>query len=514
MTKRISNALLERFAEFLASRMGWYYPKEKQLDLLKGVRAVTKTFGFEDPEECIYWLISKPLSKRQVETLACQFTVGETYFFREPKVFNALERNVLLNLIRKRRGVDQRLRLWSAGSCTGEEPYSLAILLTRMIPDLQDWNITILATDINPQFLERAQNGIYREWSFRGTPYWLKENYFEKTGDGIYEILPQIKRMVKFQHINLVEDAYPSLFNDTNAMDFVFCRNVLMYFTPEQVKTIVDRFFLSLVENGWLIVGSSETSHILFSRFITVNFPGAILYEKDTQEKRKIRHMVQENVGPSDPLSATYTMAPLYYFQAKSDPGLQFATNPEPVAAVQQKHPVVHETAEQTTNVYEAALVSFEAGEYQAAIDRITDAVQEASSNIKLLTLLAKAYANQGRLNDAIHWCEKAIATDKLNPECHHLRAVILQEQGQTKSAVDALKRTLYLDSNFVLAHYMLGNISFQVGKVKESRKYYQNALDILKKHKREDILPESDGITAGHLMEMIQLSIMKEHNA
>jgi chemotaxis protein methyltransferase CheR len=515
MTKRISSALLEHFAGFLAAKTGWYYPKEKHLDLLKGLRAITKEFGYNDPEECICWLLSKPLTKKQVDILACQFTVGETYFIREPKVFDALEKNIFVNLIRKRREMDKRLRIWSAGSCTGEEPYSIAILLTRMIHDIQDWNITILGTDINPLFLERAQTGIYREWSFRGTPFWLKENYFTKTDEGFYEILPQIKRMVKFQHLNLVEDAYPSLFNDTHAMDIVFCRNVLMYFTPEQMKNIVDRFFVSLIENGWLIVGSSETSRILFSQFVTVNFPGAILYEKDTHEKRKIRHIINSPLAPLDAFAAAFNMNPVYYYKPKTEPALQFHPDPEPVVAAEPFEP--HETPATPSRqvVYENALSSFEAGEYEAVIEQVTPVVNDVNSDAKLITLLAKAYANQGRLNDAIQWCERAIEADKLNPESYRLRAVILQEQGQTESAVTSLKRALYLDSNFVLAHYMLGNISYQIGKINESRKYFQNAIELLKRHKREEVLPESDGITAGRLMEMIQMSaMMKEHNA
>ncbi len=517
MTKRISNALLEHFADFLAMQTGWYYPKEKQLDLLKGLRIITKEFGFNDPEECICWLMSKPLTKKQVDILACQFTVGETYFIREPKVFDALEKNVLMELIRKRRQTDKRLRIWSAGSCTGEEPFSIAILLTRMIPDIHDWHITILGTDINPLFLERAQTGIYREWSFRGTPFWLKENYFRKTEEGFYEILPQIKRMVKFQPLNLVEDSYPSLFNDTNAMDVVFCRNVLMYFTPEQMKNIVDRFFMSLVENGWLIVGSSETSHILFSQFVTVNFPGAILYEKDTQERRKIRTMSSGSLTPIDAFAAAFSMNPIYYYKPNAEPALQFHPSPAPpvpVKSVQSEEPVPAPVPSRE-NIFENAMSSFEAGEYETVIEQVTQVVHDTGPDAKLITLLAKAYANQGKLNDAIQWCERAIEADKLNPESYRLRAVILQEQGNTDSAVTSLKRALYLDSNFVLAHYMLGNISYQIGKVSESRKYFKNALDLLKRHKKEEILPESDGMTAGRLMEMIQMSaMMKEHNA
>ncbi len=513
MTKRISNALLENLAHFLSTQMGWYYPKEKHLDLLKGIRSVTKEFGFEDPEECIHWLTSKPLSQNQMEILACQFTVGETYFFREPKVFDALEKHILCNLIRSRRGKDRRLRIWSAGSCTGEEAYSAAILLTRMIPDIASWNITILATDINPKFLEKAQEGVYRDWSFRGTPFWLKENYFSKTKDGFFEIHPHIKRMVKFQCLNLVEDTYPSLFNDTNAMDIVFCRNVLMYFTPVQVRNVIERFYLSLIENGWLIVGSSETSHIIFSRYVTVNFPGAILYQKDTQDHRKIRHYCQGE-SLSDPLSASYSMKPVYYFQVQKDSLAPRESTDNPSVQVDKKMQQMQSETEPVQDLYDRAVALFEAGCYDSIIDQVSPLALQDSTNVKLITLLAKVYANQGKLSDAIQWCERAIETDKLNAESHHLRAIILQEQGQTESAMASLKRALYLNSNFIVAHYLLGNLFLQIGRIKESQKYHRNALQLLQQHKQEDIIPSADGITAGRLTELIRMAMMKEHEA
>src|SRR3990172_1428696 len=154
------------------------------------------------------------------------------------------------------------------------------MLLHQAIPDLADWHVTILATDINARFIRKAVAGSYGEWSFRDAPIGFKEGYFSRTDDGHYAIRPEIKKLVTFEHVNLVEDVYPSLATNTNAMDVIFCRNVLMYFTPEQTRKVIGNLHHALMEGGWLAVSPSEASQALFMQFVTLNCPGVILYQK------------------------------------------------------------------------------------------------------------------------------------------------------------------------------------------------------------------------------------------
>ena len=142
----------------------------------------------------------------------------------------------------------------------GEEPYSLAILLSQVIPDLADWHVTILATDINERFLQKAAAGIYSQWSFRDTPAGFPGALFPAhAGNGRHALLPEITAARDLSHpLNLAEDVFPSLETDTNAMDLIFCRNVLMYFTLAQARKVVGNLRRSLVEDGWLAVSASE----------------------------------------------------------------------------------------------------------------------------------------------------------------------------------------------------------------------------------------------------------------
>jgi chemotaxis protein methyltransferase CheR len=282
MTETLPATLLSSLSDFLATQMGLHFPSNRWVDLERGILAAAKEFGFNEPEACVEWLLSSPLTKRQIETLASRLTVGETYFFREKQSFRALEGHVLPELIRSR-ATDRRLRIWSAGCATGEEPFSLAILLARMIPDLASWNISILGTDINPRTLQKASVGAYTMWSFRDCPTAIRENYFKRIDEGHLVIRPEIRKMVTFSYLNLVEDIYPSLLNETNSLDMIFCRNVLMYFALEQAKRVIQRFHRCLLDGSWLVVSATETSHVLFSQFSAVNFPGAILYKKVLQ---------------------------------------------------------------------------------------------------------------------------------------------------------------------------------------------------------------------------------------
>src|SRR5882672_2540005 len=285
-TDGVLDALWGRLSEFIAQNMGLHFPPERHSDLQRGITAAAAEFGFADSARCADWLLSARLTRPQLHTLASHLTVGETYFFRERKTFDALAQRILPELIRLRRGREPRLRLWSAACSTGEEPYSLAILVRQLLPDWRDWHVTILATDINERFLRKAVAGVYGEWSFRESPPGFKERYFAPTSDGRFAIAPEIRNCVSFAHMNLAQDCFPSLTIDTDSMDVIFCRNVLIYFTASHARKLAKNLRHALVDEGWLAVSPSECSQALFSRFVAVNFPGSILYRKGNVEER------------------------------------------------------------------------------------------------------------------------------------------------------------------------------------------------------------------------------------
>ena len=303
--------------------------------------------------------------------------------------------------------------------------------------------------------------------------------------------------MVTFSYLNLVEDLYPSLLNETNALDLIFRRNVLMYFGSEQVKRVIQKFHRCLVDGSWLVVSATETSHLHYSQFSTVNFPGAILYRKDRQPRRtfdlptlktnrepspRLQPISELEAQPSGP-AMTYPAFSEITLHGVANPPMQEPTPPPP---------------SDPSALYEAA-------RYSEATEAATALLSEKPDNIKAMALQARILANQGLLAEALEWCDKAIAAERLDPALHYLRATILQEQGGAGEAVNSLKTAIYLNHRFVLAQFALGNLHRLLGKSREADKHFQNVLSSLNEYRQEEILPESEGITAGRLREIVE---------
>jgi len=467
MRPTLSSTLLSGLSEFVAEQTGLNFPQERWADLERGIAAAAPDFNFPDRESCANWLLSAPLTRHMKEILATHLSVGETYFFREKQNLGILEEQILPQLLQARRQNEQRrLRIWSAGCCTGEEAYTIAILLDRLIPDLKEWNITILGTDFNPKFLRKAAQGVYGEWSFRDAPDWLRERYFTTRADGRLEILPRIRKMVTFSYLNFAEDVYPSLSNNTGAMDVIFCRNVLMYFTAQRAKQVVGNFHRALVDGGWMIVSPTEASNRLLSSFTPVEFPGAVLYRKMVIAESRIQK-------PKSPVSEHQFLQS--FREAEATP---------PLLPVAQTEPDV---------------VSFAIHAPQAERLPVPQTEEDDAPSS-----MARSCANQGQLSEALEWCEKAITADKMNPSHHYLLATILQEQGQHDIAIRSLMRTLYLDPDFVLAHFSLGNLHQSQGRYREAQRYFGNVLALLRNHPSDEALTEADGLTVGRLAEII----------
>jgi len=483
----IPDALLLRLSEYLTAKIGLHFSNRNRNELHQKMAAAMTDFGFEEVGKFIEWLLSLSPTQKQIEILASHLTVGETYFFREKRAFEILEHSILPGLIDARRRTGKRLRFWSAGCSTGEEPYSIAILLDKLIPDLKDWNITILATDINTEALRKADEGIYSDWSFRDTPPSFKDKYFERVNGNRYLLRPDIRKMVTFSYLNLSEDVYPALQTNTNGMDVIFCRNVLMYFAPEHVKRAAERFYRSLVDKGWLIVSPVETSHIHYAQYATVRLQEATFYKKDTRKikpERLIAKYIEKEIIP-------YPLKKVKHRKSeKPSHGAPYSASIKPKQSV-------------LTPLEEASIL-YRKGFYREAEERLSALISNGSSSQEMLVLFTKILANQGKLEDAFHWCEKAVSADKCNPHLHYLLAVILAEQKKGEAAKASLKKALYLDPDFVLAHFALANLSLRRGKIAEARKHFGNTTEILSKYKPDEIFPESEGITAGRLSEMI----------
>ena len=500
----ISEENLSRLSKFVASRLGLSFPEERRRDLERGISSAAGELGFQDGAACAEWLLSSPVKRSHIEVLAGHLTIGETYFFRDRKTFQALEDSIFNELIQVRRKDGKHIRIWSAGCSTGEEPYSIAMLLSRMIPDLGGWNITILATDINVGSLRKAAEGLYGRWSFRGMEPRIEGEFFNKKPDGRLEVQSRIRKMVTFSYLNLIEDTYPSLFNNTSAMDIVFCRNVLMYLVPELAMRVAQNFHRCLTNGGWLIVSPSELSAQLFPQFACLNFSGAMMYRKESDSSGT------EGCFPRAPGGPVVPFAQAGEFNADlSADRCSEAGEARVVPDEKSGFPIAVESVPsqvpERDEIYREAMGLYEAGSYAQAAKKIEGLLSRYPSDAGAMVLAARIQANCGKLAEALQWCEKAIAADKLRAGSHYLTATILLELGQAEDAAASLKRALYLDPNFIAAYVALGNISRQRRRYRESVKYFENALSLLSGRAAEEVLPEPGGVNVGRLTEIIE---------
>lgn len=453
---------LSRFNEFLSARLGLEFPRVRFGDLESKLTDAAREAGFSDTETFIEQLLSSPPSVELMEKIASLLTNGETYFWREPLIFDALARRILPELIQVRRSSGRCLRIWSAGCSSGEEPYSIAIALRSAIPDLDRWRVTILATDINTESLRKASIGIYGEWSFRNASAAFVERNFRPRKDGKREILPEIRDMVTFARLNLAEDPFPSFSNGTDAIDIVFCRNVLMYFSSERAFEVGGKIYESLADDGWLLVGASELSQSLFPRFQSVRIGDVFAYRK-TREAARI-----PEIEFAQPQTEFIWPDPVF---SVPEP----AVVPVPAAAVPE--PPAEKTPEEKPEIN--------------------------------VTALARALADRGDLDDALKLCEKALSGEKLDPSLHYLRAAVLQEMGRNEEAYRSLERTLYVDPKFVLAHFALGNLAMRKGDRKTGRRCFKNALELVEPLADSDVLSGSAGLAVGRFREIVR-SVMR----
>jgi len=278
----LSEAAYERFRLLARERIGLEFTGARRPDLERAVARAVAELRLPSDDALYHLLTASGDGRAAFDRLAAELTVCETHFFRNRPQFETLERHILPELIRRRRPL-RRLRLWSAGCATGEEPYSLAILVRRLLPDLADWDVLILATDVNRDVLARARRGVFGAWSFREVPADIQRTCFERVGSQ-WEILPQIRDLVTFAHLNMVQGGYPAPASNTHDMDLILCRNMLIYFDEQTTQRVVGRLYTALTDGGWLVVGHAEPSLTTFRQFATRNLPGTVVYQKVAHE--------------------------------------------------------------------------------------------------------------------------------------------------------------------------------------------------------------------------------------
>lgn len=467
-----ASALLEQLCAALSARTGLMLSQTQWIDLRRAIVTVSSELNCADWNSCLKLLVSSE-GTPYYQQLIDHLTVGETYFFRDGALFNLLRERLLPELIGARRDRGNYLRIWSAACCSGEEPYSVAIELLRLLPDWRNWQITLLATDINRRFLQKAERGIYERWSLRHKALPPYAPYLLPLAKGRFEAAPILRDLVTFEQLNFASHLYPSNLTNTQNMDIILCRNALMYLQPECIQDVIARLSACLVEGGWLITSTIEASLVRRPELQAVRLPDIVLFRKQTAKV---------------PLSSPFKIEP-----SKTDVPVSSEM------ALRKRYGKNNEAAKKLSPAAKNASSTATANN-----DPQND---PAEKNISLTAV--RALADQGMLAAACVECENVLAHDKLNADANFLHATILLELGAIKAAEKALQRTLYLDEKHIVAHVALATSLQQSAQSAEAQRHWRSALKLLQGLPENGIVRDSDGLTAKQMLDMVSTMLV-----
>jgi len=277
-SSKISDKDFELLRDYIYNLCGIYFHASKKYFLESRLSRRMEATGSKTHTD-YYQLVKGAGGSGELKKLLDEITTNETCFFRNVPQLNALENKLLPEVVETKSKIGfRKLRIWSAGSSSGEEAYTMAMILAeKRSTVLKDWIIEIVGTDINETVLAMAREGIYNSYSVRNTPDYYLKKYFTKEGPERFVLSPEVKKFVTFSYLNLYDDTKMIFMK---SFDFIFCANVLIYFDTASKSKVVQHYYNNLQPYGYFFVGQSESLHGVNDKFKTVHFPGGFAYKK------------------------------------------------------------------------------------------------------------------------------------------------------------------------------------------------------------------------------------------
>ncbi len=552
---------LEEYYQLLATSI---YPKELQLTAAHFNSAMDNGLSTE--------LNGQNEWKQLLQLL----TTGESYFFRDSGQIFLLKNIVLPELIAYQKQVWQQqgkerptLRIWSAGCSTGEEAYSLAILVTELIPDWQSWHLHILGTDINIESIKKARQGVYGDWSFRTVDEQKKTAYFTRLKNNNWQIKDWIKQLVKFEYGNLVKDNFPDFKSDIYMMDLIVCRNVFVYFEAEAIAQVLRKFNQTLRPGGYLFTAHAELYGQQLDDFSAKVFPQSVIYQRPLTSQSgetKIAHPGEIKILHKSPIAGEMTdgrfcesgslcesanfansfsssyshpghhpkshkcRSKHHLINPKSDghlPKMTPANTPEavslsivpPISEPWRLPSIESDVSLATPDLsWEKKLAELklllQTHQYPEAIKSAKKCISLDPKNAEVYYLLAKSLANLGNYVEAEKYCEQAIHLNYNWISPYYLMAGIAEEKGDVEMAKSILKKVIYLFPSSINAYLKIAEIYEKEGDHVRAQKMRFNVILLLEKMPMNTWIyceEEEEKIKAGELLIYMKKKILAD---
>ncbi|MDP9183259.1 MAG: methyltransferase domain-containing protein, partial [Actinomycetota bacterium] len=384
--------------------------------------------------------LSDPVERQR---LVDEVTIQETHFFRNPPQVRALRQHVLPELLRQAESNGKRLRIWSAGCSTGEEPFSIAMLLRELLPSSDGWDVKVLATDVSQRALAAARTARYGARAVMNASPEELTRFFVAGPRDTYEVRPEVAELVEFRHHNLVTEPVP--FPSNEHIDLVLCRNVTIYFSRDTTRDLMKRLHTCLRDGGYLFLGHSETLWQVSDDFRLVSLgsgeSAAFVYRRldgVTTERRTV--LPDRRTGEDQKPAERRTRLRRAEKVAESP-------TPKPAA--------------------KAGARSEKAGKAAAK----PDAVEPASADA--LVAQARTALAKGRYDDAASLAEEAVMVEPLRGEAFYLRGLALVDLAEDEGALVELRKAVYLEPQMGFAHFLLAGVLDRLGdRAARAREY------------------------------------------
>lgn len=460
----IDPAALEELATLLLERAGLKIGKDGWYSLRLALSARLGDRGSKDARGYVRSLRGRK-GEDELRALLPLVTVGKTEFFRDERQFHALSDEVLPRMLERARAEFRPLRIWSAGCATGEEVYSLAIVLKEL--GAAPGEVDVLGTDLNPAAVDRAIAGEFGLRQLGGLSAQRRARFFEPSAAG-FRAKGELRHLVRFMAQNLAGPDEPV--ESFGTFDLILCRNVIIYFDLPTIRRVMDHFFDALRPNGLLFLGYSESLFKVYERFEMVEVAGAFVYGR-SREKAPVR---QE--PPPE----------------RTAPKPRFAPPPHPARWVAQSDPPLPEmkgvpAAKPSPEERMAEVIQHcEGGRFQAAIRGLVAWVSEEPDQLEANLMLGNLHGLEGRLDEARTIFAKVISREPLCVEAHVYAGLAAFQGGKLAESRVELMRALFLEPTLALGHYLLAHVLEREGDAAGARKSYRNAISQIRFPQRQ----------------------------
>ncbi|HTF90914.1 MAG TPA: CheR family methyltransferase [Planctomycetota bacterium] len=497
------SAILERFRQLIALRLGLNFDESK-LTFLDEVLSRRLAALALSPQAYIELLESEAAARREGSALACELTVAETYFFRHLDQFRAFEELALVERAKARSGL-RTLRVLSAGCASGEEAYSLAIVASTFLEKHRDWKVELRAVDLNPVMIKRALAGVYSPWSLRETPIEVQNRLFKPVGRD-FVLDPSVRSMVAFEQCNLAVDDprqwQPGYF------DVIFCRNVVMYFSPNQALALIARISKALAPGGYLFLGHAETLRALSHDFHLCHSHEAFYYRrKDGSQPSADARSLDALPSIAPPLSTIVDPAESWVETIrKATQRIEVLVDePAPVFGGIASRPIATRPGPPDLGRAVELLQRERFGEALALIDSLPRAT---SAEPEVLLLRAVLLTHAGRLAVAEEVCRELLAVDELNAGAHYLAALCREGLGDRRGAWDHDQIAAYLDPGFAMPKLHLGLLARHENNPELARRELSQAMPLLLREDSSRLLLFGGGFSRDALVALCRAEL------